>query len=99
MSAPRSGSATTAVSTRSARFDMRGRAAPLPGAADLLARAAEAPLAAPEGLEGPVELFLAEVGPVGVREVELGVRRLPEEKIREALFARRPHEQVEPRQP
>src|SRR5450755_4617601 len=81
-SAPTSGSATTAVSTRSARFDIRVRSA---RAADLFARAAEASLAAAERLEGPVQLFLPEVRPIRVGEVELGVGRLPEEEVRQPL--------------
>src|SRR3954469_6178045 len=98
ISAPTSGNATTAEIRRCARLGSATGAC-LSGAANLLARAAEATLATAVGLERFVELGLPERRPEGVREVQLGVGRLPEQEVRQPFFARRPHQQVQLRQP
>src|SRR5581483_4575738 len=55
---------------------------------------AEAPLARLVGTQRLHELALAEVGPQGLCEVELGVGQLVQEKVRDALLARGPDQQV-----
>src|SRR6478752_7424442 len=71
ISAPITGSATTAEIRRCARLGSATGAC-LSGAANLLARSAEAALAAPVRLQRFVEVGLAERRPEGVGEVQLG---------------------------
>src|SRR5437868_10233652 len=59
-----------------------------------LLSAAEAAAAARIVLQGGAELRLAEVGPQGVDEDELGVRQLPEQEVRDAKLARGADQQV-----
>src|ERR687888_147622 len=70
-----SGRPTTATSTREARFDI--------GRRRLLA-AAEATPSARIVLERGAQIVAAEVGPQLVHEHELGVRKLPQEEVRDA---------------
>src|SRR5438067_9873626 len=84
-----SGAATTAKATRRAssltapRFGRRsGGDAP------------EAPLAALEREHRLEQLASAEVGPQHARDVELRVRDLPQQEVRDPLLARRADEQV-----
>src|SRR5215472_16768276 len=63
-------------------------------ALDLRRRLAEASLALLVALERLHELALAEVGPEGLRDVDLGVRELPEEEVAHAHLAARPDEEV-----
>src|SRR5512139_2314880 len=56
--------------------------------------APEAPLALLELVQRVEELRLAEIRPQRVREVDLGVRALPEEKVRDAHLATGAHEEV-----
>ena len=99
ISAATSGSATTAEIRRCARLgSATGRRASA-GAANLLARAAEAALAAPVRLQRLVELGLAERRPERLGEVQLGVGRLPEQEVRQPLLARRADQQVQLGQP
>src|SRR5438045_8388457 len=51
---------------------------------ELLAGAAEAPLAPAVGFERPLQRFGAEIRPQGVREVELRVGELPEQEVGDA---------------
>jgi signal transduction histidine kinase len=51
-------------------------------------------LAAGVRAEGAQEVDVPEVGPVGVAEIELGVRRLPEQEAGEALLSAGPDDQV-----
>src|SRR6266508_4125463 len=46
------------------------------------------------GAEGAEEVDLAERGPVGVAEIELGVGALPEQEVRHPLFAAGPDDQI-----
>src|SRR5918993_275770 len=55
---------------------------------------AEPTLPLTEGAQRPEEVNLAEVGPVGLAEVELTVRALPQEEASEALFPRRADDEV-----
>src|SRR5690242_3782573 len=55
---------------------------------------AETPTPRGVGAERAEEVDLAERGPVGVAEVELGVGALPEQETAEALLARGPDDQV-----
>src|SRR5919198_6713855 len=59
-----------------------------------LLSAAEAAAAARIVLQGGAEIRLAEVGPEGVDEDELGVRELPEQEVGDAELARRADQQV-----
>src|SRR5689334_4540033 len=56
--------------------------------------AAVTPVAGGVGAQGAEEVDLAEGGPVGVTEVELGVGALPEQESAEALLARGADDQV-----
>src|SRR5438445_8668076 len=57
------------------------------GEPHLFARTAEPAFAAGKDLEGVEQVVGGEVGPEDLGEIELGVRRLDEEKIAEALLA------------
>src|SRR5215467_1320705 len=66
-----------------------------PLARDLRGNGAEATLAHLELCERAHELLLGELRPHASREVELGVRALPEEEIAEALFAAGANEEID----
>src|SRR5436305_4158939 len=83
-----SGARIAADTTRSSRPRKRA------GAATLAADAAIATLAAAELGDRPFEMLLAEVGPQGVDEHQLGVGALPEQEIADALFAAGADQQV-----
>src|SRR6478672_9285353 len=76
-----SGPRIAADTTRSSRPRKRA------GAAALAADAAIATIAATELGDGPFEMLLAEVGPQGVDEHQLGIGALPEQEIADALLA------------
>ena len=70
------------------------RGADAPARAPLPRLASEPALASGELEEGRVERGRPEVGPEGLAEVELGVGRLPDEEVREALLAAGPDHEV-----
>src|SRR5262245_5089128 len=61
---------------------------------ELLAGTAEAPLAAAVGSDGEVERRGVEVGPQRVGEIKLGVRKLPQQEVADALLAAGADEEV-----
>src|SRR4051812_34131735 len=91
---------TTAVSTRVRSMSLAVREPASAGlrrglrGGQLLARAAEAALAAAEGGERFLERRGAEVRPERIGEVELRVRELPQEEIGDALLAARANEEI-----
>src|SRR5258706_15452816 len=67
------------------------------GEPHLIAGPAEPALATREHLDGVEQVFAREIGPEDVGEVELGVGRLDEEEIAEALLAARADHEVDVR--
>src|SRR5258708_5050929 len=105
-----SGTSTRAVSTRclsadraappSAAFALAGIPTGLTQcisrrfAAELLARSTEATLAAAIGIDRATQRLPIEVGPEFIGEIELGIGKLPEQEITDALFAAGADEQI-----
>src|SRR5262245_25184292 len=87
--ASRIASSTAAVPTRFTSGDFGAL-----GLLDLLAGAAEAPLARAVGNDGRVERGGVEVGPQRFGEVKLGVGQLPEQEVADALLAAGADEEV-----
>src|SRR5512147_170933 len=82
------GTATTVVAAR------RGNVVAAAVAAPRSAGPAEAPASMLEVMDRLVEVLAAEIGPERVGDPELGVRRLPEEEVRDAELPARPDEEI-----
>src|SRR5690606_730584 len=60
----------------------------------LLARATKAPFSLTIPLERLVQCLRVEIGPIAVGEVQLGVCKLPDRKVRNSLFSAGSNEQI-----
>src|SRR5690606_555703 len=58
--------------------------------------ATEAALAGGKGRNGALQIGFAEVGPVGIAEIQLGVGNLPQQEIADALLASGTDQQIRP---
>src|SRR3982751_5715020 len=76
------------------RYDSPGRAGRKAAPRRVGASGTEATVPLAEGPQRPQEVDLAEVGPVGLAEVELAVRALPQQEAAEPLLARGADHQV-----
>src|SRR5260370_37073303 len=96
MSQRTSGSRTTAVAMRTARLRLSSLMSR--GGPHLRGGLAEAALAAREVVQGDDEVELAEVGPPGLGQGDLRVRKLPEEETGDWHLAAGAHHQLQGRQ-
>src|SRR3972149_3335170 len=93
----RTGAPTAIVATRGSRPRSRPCKrgdGPAARGGSAIGRTTEPPLPLLELNERGEEVIASEVGPQDIREVELGVRRLPEQKIRKPLLTAGPDDQV-----